>query len=158
MNIKFRRYEQMIVQSVTCQMLQDTIIGVIDEILSCKWPSDTQMGSSYTVGDLQKINGFYIMPWILYDMIGAVIGRTARLCAEECNLDLHDPRLALSLFNSLALTRDVEDEAFPIILEQLIARFGDPITPDYHGSALLEQHHREFMLVTVALAKNVLDN
>lgn len=157
MDRRIRMYKKMLNTLVTEHYLITSVTEIIGEILNGLWSDSELISPVYTVGDLRTINGFYTMSWIIQDMVGAMVGRSANLCARQCGIDLADLSIAPHLVESLADLSKLEASVLPKLLERLRKTYGDPVLIDEQAGQRLKQRHEEMFNAIVAHAKQILE-
>lgn len=141
MNNRIKALQQAIDQLVTVDALVTAVTSIVGEMLDAKWERTEKVGASYTVGDVLNVKGFYVVPWIVEDMISALCGRIMRLAALQFGVDVRDPKVIEILLS----TQKVESQARPKVIELCRKKYGEPVAVDLAAAEALRQRHNAFL-------------
>ena len=131
---KYARFAQFVKKEFTADFIANQITNVIDDVMNGNHPKDSPISIAWNVGDLLRVQGFYVVPEIVGELISCFMGRAHRLTAMNFGINPSTPATLRRMIPILKSTDYAEEAAIPIAIELMKQKIGVPHTVDEIGA------------------------
>lgn len=118
---KFQHLKQKLAELATVDYFVRNITGVVGEVIGRKWPDNTRLTTTLTVGEANQLGGFWQEQWVVTDMAAVFVGRLTRAMVIDSGIQLD----ADEIHELLTSTEAAEEQAVAQLMPALKANFGD---------------------------------
>jgi hypothetical protein len=127
---KYKKLAGFVNETVTAEFIAGDLTNVVKDMLSGVHPMDTLMSPGWTLRDILSVQGFYVVPEIVEELIACYVGRFLRLAAVEFGINPNTLQSARKMGPILMSTNVSEKDAVDLAIAKMQQEIGVPVTVD----------------------------
>ncbi len=128
---KYHRLAGFIRSKVTSEFLVNEVTAIVKKMTEGKFAMSEAVSFAWTIRDVLEVQGFYVIPDIVEELIACYVARFTRAAAIKFRVNVD---LASSLRHMrpiLMSTNEIEYAAVPLAIEQIKKVIGVPTEIDH---------------------------